>query len=242
MQPTARACEHPREASQRSTKRRHDVNVEINGYSHPRRGVTTPLSVGLGVGDPYGGVHADTILFGPELEFGNVVGNHIKKQVLLLKYAVGGSSLYKNWRPPSATTSRPLGPRVCGNNCGANKCMPDYAEGFKLENKADECCDFCCVSCDDAKCKVANGGSGENCKCGRSGTDPFLSDSCAQHGKEKPTTGLVGEDYQGMVSTIKNRLDEIGTKGVDYKIAGFAWFQGWSDASRKPDWVEDECN
>jgi hypothetical protein len=44
------------------------------------------------------------------------------------------------------------------------------------------------------------------------------------------------------VSTIKNRLDEIGTKDVDYKIAGFAWFQGWSDASRKPDWVEDECN
>ena len=34
----------------------------------------------------------------------------------------------------------------------------------------------------------------------------------------------------------------IGTKDVDYKIAGFAWFQGWSDASRKPDWVEDECN
>ena len=30
------------------------------------------------------------LLFGPELQFGNVVGNHIKKQVLLLKYAVGG--------------------------------------------------------------------------------------------------------------------------------------------------------
>ena len=30
-------------------------------------------------------------MFGPELEFGNVVGNHIKKQVLLLKYAVGGA-------------------------------------------------------------------------------------------------------------------------------------------------------
>ena len=94
MQPTAHpACEHPREASRRSI-RRHDVNVEINGYNHPLRGVTTPLSVGLGVGDPHGGAHEDSILFGPELQFGNVVGNHIKKQVLLLKYAVGGSSLY----------------------------------------------------------------------------------------------------------------------------------------------------
>ena len=72
------------------TKRRHDVNVELNGYSHPFKGTITPLSVGLGVGNPHGGAHEDSILFGPELQFGNVVGNHIKKQVLLLKYAVGG--------------------------------------------------------------------------------------------------------------------------------------------------------
>ena len=72
------------------TKRRHDVNVELNGYSHPFKGTSTPLSVGLGVGNPHGGAHEDSILFGPELQFGNVVGNHIKKQVLLLKYAVGG--------------------------------------------------------------------------------------------------------------------------------------------------------
>ena len=72
------------------TNRRHDVKVEINGYNHPFKGKETPLSIGLGIGNPYGGAHSDTILFGPELQFGNVVGNHIKKQVLLLKYAVGG--------------------------------------------------------------------------------------------------------------------------------------------------------
>tara|TARA_B110000196_G_C20550448_1_gene388570 strand:- start:116 stop:253 length:138 start_codon:yes stop_codon:yes gene_type:complete len=44
-----------------------------------------------------------------------------------------------------------------------------------------------------------------------------------------------------MVKTIKNRLNKIGTKGNDYEIAGFTWFQGWSDATRQPDWVEDEC-
>lgn len=46
------------------------------------------------------------MLFGPELEFGNVVGNHIKKQVLLLKYAVGGSSLYAATHASAPTSLR----------------------------------------------------------------------------------------------------------------------------------------
>ena len=161
------------------TKRRHDVNVVIEGYNHPLKGKTTPLSVGLGVGDPHEGAHADTILFGPELQFGNVVGNHIKKQVLLLKYAVGGSSLYKNWRSPSATASgRNEGPQVCGTNCEGEKCMSDAGEGFQPKNKADSCCDFCCVACNEAKCQSANGGTGENCNCGKKGNAAHLSDSC----------------------------------------------------------------
>ena len=39
---------------------------------------------------------------GPELEFGNVVGDHYKEQVLLIKPAWGGRSLYRDFRPPSA--------------------------------------------------------------------------------------------------------------------------------------------
>ena len=54
-------------------------------------------------------------------------------------------------------------------------------------------------------------------------------------------THLVGEKYSGMVSAVSAKLNQIGTKGVDYEIAGFAWFQGWSDATSQPDWVEDEC-
>ena len=277
-------CEHPHEASRRSNKRRHDVNVELNGYGHPLQGVTTPLSVGLGIGTPHGGAHEDSILFGPELQFGNVVGNHIKKQVLLLKYAVGGSyaaassfltitltltliltltptptptptrSLYKSWRPPSAVTSRPLGPRVCGTNCGGKECMPDYAERFNAENKADACCDYCCVPCSEAKCiqngtctcrgnLVQNGSSFFDSR-GNLVQNPLLSrHSCGKTNNTGYTTaeGLrAGREYVDMVSTIKNRLDEIGTKDIDYKIAGFAWFQGWSDATSKPDWVEHE--
>ena len=45
-----------------------------------------------------------------------------------------------------------------------------------------------------------------------------------------------------MVKTISTRLKKIGNgvAGVDYKIAGFAWFQGWSDASKSRPWIEHE--
>ena len=39
---------------------------------------------------------------GPELEFGNVVGDHYVQQVLLIKTAWGGKSLYRDFRSPGA--------------------------------------------------------------------------------------------------------------------------------------------
>jgi alpha-galactosidase len=39
---------------------------------------------------------------GPELGFGMVVGDHYREQVLLIKTAWGGRSLYRDFRPPSA--------------------------------------------------------------------------------------------------------------------------------------------
>jgi alpha-galactosidase len=39
---------------------------------------------------------------GPELEFGNAVGDHYDQQVLLIKTAWGGRSLYRDFRPPSS--------------------------------------------------------------------------------------------------------------------------------------------
>lgn len=54
-----------------------------------------PLAVGYSV---YGDKHH----FGPELQFGHVVGDHCAGQVLLIKTAWGGKSLYKDFRPPSS--------------------------------------------------------------------------------------------------------------------------------------------
>jgi alpha-galactosidase len=39
---------------------------------------------------------------GPELQFGNVVGDYLDNQVLLIKVAWGGKSLGKDFRPPSS--------------------------------------------------------------------------------------------------------------------------------------------
>ena len=40
--------------------------------------------------------------FGPELQFGHVIGDHLDNQVLLIKTAWGVKSLYREFRPPSS--------------------------------------------------------------------------------------------------------------------------------------------
>lgn len=54
-----------------------------------------PLTIGFTV---YGDKHH----FGPELQFGHVVGDYLENQVLIVKTAWGGRSLYRDFRPPSS--------------------------------------------------------------------------------------------------------------------------------------------
>ena len=54
-----------------------------------------PLSVAFSV---YGDSHH----FGPELQFGHVIGDSLDCPVLLIKTAWGGKSLYEDFRPPSS--------------------------------------------------------------------------------------------------------------------------------------------
>jgi hypothetical protein len=46
--------------------------------------------------------YADTHHFGPELQFGHVVGDAFDNPILLIKTAWGGKSLYRDFRPPSS--------------------------------------------------------------------------------------------------------------------------------------------
>ena len=47
-------------------------------------------------------VYGDRHHFGPELQFGHIVGDYFENPVLLIKTAWGGKSLYQDFRPPSS--------------------------------------------------------------------------------------------------------------------------------------------
>jgi len=71
---------------------RDDVWVRYRTDKELKKG---KLSIGYAV---YPGRHH----FGPELQFGHVMGDALDSQVLLVKTAWGGKSLYKDFRPPSS--------------------------------------------------------------------------------------------------------------------------------------------
>lgn len=90
---------------------------------------------GLGIGyTGYPGKHH----IGPELQIGHRLGDHFDQQVLLIKTAWGGKSIYKDFRPPSSGGD--VGPyykqmlaevRVALDNLG--KDFPYYKErGFEI--------------------------------------------------------------------------------------------------------------
>jgi len=72
---------------------RDDVWVWYKPENGPVR--SGALTLGFAV---YGGKHH----FGAELQFGHVLGDHLPNQVLLIKTAWGGKSLFKDFRPPSS--------------------------------------------------------------------------------------------------------------------------------------------
>lgn len=90
-----------------------------------------PLTVGFSV---YGDRHH----FGPELQFGHVIGDLLENRVLLIKTAWGGKSLYKDFRPPSSGGE--VGPyyrRMVADIRGAlanlKRDFPDYdGSGYEL--------------------------------------------------------------------------------------------------------------
>jgi hypothetical protein len=72
---------------------RDDVWIRYQREKQPL--LAGPLSIGFSV---YGDKHH----FGPELQFGHILGDLYDNQVLLIKTAWGGKSLYKDFRPPSS--------------------------------------------------------------------------------------------------------------------------------------------
>jgi len=83
---------HLKDASGKWTVR-DDVWIRYQRENQPL--LAGPLTMGFSV---YGDAHH----FGPELQFGHIIGDRFENQVLLIKTAWGGKSLFKDFRPPSS--------------------------------------------------------------------------------------------------------------------------------------------
>lgn len=93
-----------------------------------------PLTLGF---TPYGDKHH----FGPELQFGHVMGDYCGSQVLLIKTAWGGKSLYKDFRPPSS--SGEVGPYYTKMLAEIRSALADLKKDFpKYDDRGYELAGF----------------------------------------------------------------------------------------------------
>jgi len=126
--PLARRYAHLKDKSGKWVERK-DVWVS---FQTERAGHKTgPLTIGY---TSYGGKEH----MGPELQFGHVMGDYYDEQVLLIKTAWGGKSLYKDFRPPgSGGTVGPYYTRMISQVrqtlANLKKHFPDYdGRGYEI--------------------------------------------------------------------------------------------------------------
>ena len=76
-----------------------DARSDVWVWSHQGSNIGSTTTTTGDLGTTFG---AGGDKFGPELGFGHVLGDHYDEQVVLIKTAWGGKSLYEDFRPPSA--------------------------------------------------------------------------------------------------------------------------------------------
>jgi hypothetical protein len=150
--------------------------------------------------------------FGPEFNFGHVLGNHYDEQVLIVKTSWGGRALARGFLPPSSMLSDAEYAKMAAAQNAKNKAWND-AEPAKIEafnKKATE------------ENKTAK-------KKRRLRTFKPRAIVTTEQYKDQ-----FGKDYRNMVSEVHGCLAELGKrfpgyKNRGYEIEGFVWFQGWND-------------
>jgi alpha-galactosidase len=150
--------------------------------------------------------------FGPEFNFGHVVGNHYDEQVLIIKTSWGGRALARGFLPPSSMLSDAEYAKLTAEQNATNKAWNE-AEPAKIEafNKR--------ITEQNKTAKKKKG---------------------LRKFKQRPMVTVdeykdqFGKDYRNMVAEVHGCLAELGKrfpgyKGQGYEIEGFVWFQGWND-------------
>jgi alpha-galactosidase len=175
---------------------RHDVWINYLG----KHGDLT-----VGYGSPREG-------FGPEYNFGHVMGNHFDEQVLIIKASWGGRALARGFMPPSSMLSD-----------------AEYAKLVAAQNAVNQAWN----EAEPAKIEAYNKRILEQNKTAKKKKRPrtFKPREIITVDQYK---AQFGKDYRNMVSEVHGCLSELGTrfpgyKNQGYEIAGFVWFQGWND-------------
>ena len=152
---------------------------------------------------------------GPELEFGNTMGDEWTEPVLLIKTAWGGKSIGRDFRPPSSSLPSKekidevvLGMAKSDHN---NRVKQKWNQLKKQDSKASR---------REAEAKVEKS------------IDQILKENLEQYRKE--VIESHGHYYRLMIKEVQDCLSNLKTRfpsyqGQGYEISGFVWFQGWND-------------
>ncbi len=162
--------------------------------------------------------------FGPEFNFGHVMGNHYDEQVLIIKTSWGGRALAQGFMPPSS--------------------MPSAAE-FEVLTKEENAKNTEWNA--NQKERIAK----NNLKIMEENKTAEKKKPL-QKFKPRPMISVeeyqqrYGIDYRNMVSEVHECLANLkerfpGYQGQGYEIEGFVWFQGWNDQYNDR-WLSYESN
>ena len=152
---------------------------------------------------------------GPELEFGNTMGNHFDEKGLLIKTAWGGKSLARDFRPPSSGM-----PSV--------QRMKEFIESLAKK----EFNNLVKGKWNQLKKKTPNISRKEVEQSMTVSMESILKEKGSEFRKQvKESHGYF---YRLMMTEIRNTLAELKSRfpdydGRPYQISGFVWFQGWND-------------
>ena len=199
---------NPRQTPKYLWSTRHDVWINYLG----KHGNLT-----VGYGAPREG-------FGPEFNFGHVMGKHYDEQVLIIKTSWGGRALARGFLPPSSMLS----------DAEYAKLAAKQNEETRKWNEEEP-----------ARIESFNKRAVERNKTAK------RKQRLRKFKPRKLTTAeqykdQFEKDYRNMVAEVHGCLAEIGKrfpgyKNQGYELAGFVWFQGWNDQYQDR-WLSYEKN
>jgi len=206
--------------------------AETTDPNDPRKTPTYLWSTRQDVWINYLGKHGDLTVgygapregFGPEFNFGHVMGKYCDEQVLIIKASWGGRALAASFLPPSSMLSD-----------------EEYAKLAAAQNAENEAWN----AAEPAKIEEYNRKVTEQNKTAEK-KSPLRQFKPREIITTEQYKAQFGADYRNMVREVHECLAALGErfpgyKNQGYEIAGFVWFQGWNDQYQDR-WLSYEKN